>query len=344
MEIALYGERGFYTGGGGPGRRGADFLTSPEVGPLFGAVVAGALDAWWTGQGRPDPYVVVEAGAGRGTLAAAVVAAEPECGPALRYVMVERSAAARAAAADLLAITPAAVALAGEGHGHGPVVCALDDLPAGPFSGAVIANELLDNLPVRILEMAPGGWCEVFVGFDDDTAALVEVIVPADAEAAERATALAPSAPFGARIPLHDAARAWLGRAQRAIERGRIVTFDYGAATTAELAARPWSGWLRTYRGHGRGTHPLADAGEQDVTCEVAFDQLAPTTLTRQRDWLSTHGVGTLVDDARAVWDECAAIGDLVALKARSRVSEAAALMDASGLGDFLVAEWEIRQ
>ncbi len=69
---------GFYAGGGGAGRR-HDFLTSPEVGPLFGAVLARALDSWWDGFGRPDPLVVVEAGAGPGTLARSILAAAPRC-------------------------------------------------------------------------------------------------------------------------------------------------------------------------------------------------------------------------------------------------------------------------
>src|SRR5436190_1620189 len=90
MELALYHpEHGFYSAGGGAGR-GADFLTSPEVGPLFGRVLARALDAWWRDLGEPDPYVVVEVGAGAGTLARHVLDAGPECAPALRYVLVER--------------------------------------------------------------------------------------------------------------------------------------------------------------------------------------------------------------------------------------------------------------
>ena len=59
VDLALYDEDGgFYSTGGQAGRRG-DFLTSPEVGPLFGAVVAGALDTWWDQAGRPDEWTVV---------------------------------------------------------------------------------------------------------------------------------------------------------------------------------------------------------------------------------------------------------------------------------------------
>ncbi len=80
MDLALYGEAGFYmrADGGSAGRRG-DFITSPEVGPLFGAVLARYLDAEWERLGRPATFTVVDAGAGPGTLAALVVSATPAC-------------------------------------------------------------------------------------------------------------------------------------------------------------------------------------------------------------------------------------------------------------------------
>ncbi|MDQ3353756.1 MAG: SAM-dependent methyltransferase, partial [Actinomycetota bacterium] len=98
VDAALYGPGGFFVAGGrGAGRR-ADFVTSVEVGPLFGAVVANALDTEWERLGRPDSFVVVEAGAGRGALARDVLGTGPACAVALRYVCVERSARLRAEA------------------------------------------------------------------------------------------------------------------------------------------------------------------------------------------------------------------------------------------------------
>ncbi len=94
-------------------------------------MLARALDAWWSELGEPAPFTVVEAGAGRGALAKAVLAAAPACGPALRYVAVERSAALRAQ--------------------HPAGVESAADLPEEPFTGVVLANELLDNLPFGLL-------------------------------------------------------------------------------------------------------------------------------------------------------------------------------------------------
>ena len=124
---------------------------------------------------------------------------------------------------------------------------------------------------------------------------------------------------------------------------GRVVVVDY-ASTTADLGGRPWDEWLRTYRRHERGTRPLDGLGEQDVTCEVCTDQLAavamPDVDLSQADWLRRHGIEELVEEGRRIWDERAAIGDLAAVRARSRVSEAEALLDPKGLGGFRVLEW----
>lgn len=147
VERALYGADGFYESGGRAGRRGASFVTSPEVGPLFGAVLARAVDAWWVAAGRPDEWTVVDAGAGPGTLARALLAATPACAGALRVVCVERAAAQRA-------LHPEGVASSAE-------------LPED--ADVIVANELLDNLPFALLERTPDGWVPVAVAGDGTT-------------------------------------------------------------------------------------------------------------------------------------------------------------------------------
>ena len=352
VDLALYHpEQGFYSSGGQAGRRG-DFLTSPEVGPLFGAVVARALDAWWAEAGHPPVFVVVEAGAGPGTLARSVLSAGPACAPALRYVLVEPSAAQRRIHAERLPIEDAPWAFAEVAEGDdarrapsepppGPVVVSLPDLPRVAGSCVVLANELLDNLPFDLLERTPGGWSEVHVGVGPRDE-LTEVLVPVEAAPDGGPAALAPDAPLGARLPVQAAASAWLRDAlELAGSAGRVVALDYGAAT-AELAARPWRDWVRTYRGHAPGGHPLERLGTQDITCEVAIDQLRPRPGADrpQAAWLRAHGIDELVAQGRREWRERAHIGDLAALRARSRAPEAAALLDETGLGSFRVLEW----
>ena len=315
MEDALYGPNGFYTSGGGAGRRG-DFITSPEVGPLFGAVVARFVREEWTRLGRPDGFTLVDAGAGSGALARGVLASDPELVASIRYVAVDVSEAQRSL------------------HPGGVESCA--DLPAGPFDGVIVANELLDNLPFR-LAVHDGEWRESYVVRLPEGRLVETLSAPFQPVPA----VLPAEAPLGARAPLQDAARAWIEDARSRLRRGTLVVIDYMGATTASLADRPWREWLRTYREHQRGDHYLAAPGTQDITTEVAIDQLpAPDTIRTQSQWLQLRGIGELVEEGKRYWEEHAARPDLQAMRMRSRVSESEALLDPRGLGGFTVLEY----
>ena len=382
MEQALYHpQHGFYSSGGQAGRRGKDFLTSPEVGPLFGAVLANAIDGCWNELGQPDLFTVVEAGAGRGALAASVLRAKPACFDAMRYVMVERSELLRAqqqetlkgvtsgeafASAEILGAGGAAsekVAVEGAiaekafSENRDSKIFSLASLPSSvpnsdwsnsessesalsrskpfvPF-GVVIANELLDNLPFRILERTASGWKEVVVGLSENDEFASELI---DEDGSELAASLAPNAPVGARIPLQEQASAWVRQACELIGRGRVIVFDYGA-TTSELAER--NGWLRTYAKHGKGTSPLACPGQQDITSDVAFDQLPPpASLQTQTDYLQDWGIQSLVTEAQKEWQQNAATPTTETLIARSRPTEAKTLCDLTTFGNYKAAQW----
>ena len=317
MAEALYGPAGFYTTGGRAGRRG-DFLTSPEVGPLFGAAVARFLDAEWDRMGEPAEFVVVDAGAGPGTLARGVLWAAPRCATAMRYVAVDVADHQR------------------EQHPAG--IESMAGLPGGPFDGVIIANELLDNLPFR-LAVYDDGWREAFV-VEGPAGRYMETL---SARFDPLPAVLPRSAAPGARAPLQVAAAEWINTARARLRRGTVVAIDYAVSTTAELAARPWREWLRTYRGHQRGDHYLSDPGGQDITAEVAIDQLPePDAVRSQAQWLRLHGVEELVEDGKRYWSDHAGSPDLTALRMRSRITEAEALLDPAGLGGFTVCEWHL--
>ena len=145
-------------------------------------------------------------------------------------------------------------------------------MPADPVDGVVLANELLDNLPFG-LAVNDGGWRQAYVT-DRGDGTFAEVL-PMPFGPAERLPA---RAAHGARVPIQEAAGAWLAAARSIVGRGRVVVVDYARTTTAELAAAPWRSWLRTYRGHERGGSYLAGPGDQDITADVALDQLPDPT------------------------------------------------------------------
>jgi len=349
LEVALYDPvDGFYASGGRAGGRRGDFLTNPEVGPLFGAVVARMLDDVWERLGRPDPFVVADVGAGPGTLARTVRVAEPACAGSLLYLLVERSASQRAMHAEHLPgwmgersgpelDTATTRPLAGSG----PAFASSEVLPAR-VTGVILANELLDNLPFDVVLRTEGG-AEHELLADDGQGELESIPVPAPAQAASDLGAV--GAEPGMLVPWQPEARRWLADALDRLDRGRLVVLDY-AATTPELGRRPFAGWLRTYRGNMAGGHPLDAPGTQDITADVAIDQLqldhAATRVRRQAVWLVSLGLEDLVEEGRRVWSERAHAPDIEALRARSRVREAEALTDPGGLGGFVVLEWDV--
>ena len=319
MELALYGAHGFYNSGGAAGRRG-DFITSPEVGPLFGAVLARALDAWWHELGRPAEFTLIEAGAGPGTLARSILAAAPECVSAMRYVAVEVSEEQRAR--------------------HPSGVESVATMPTTPITGVILANELLDNLPFRLF-VVDGGWREAFVVAQRD-GSFAEVLGPAGDAAAR---VLPAQASHGARAPVQSQAAEWCRASRSLLAGGRLVVIDYAVRTTASLAGRPWREWLRTFSGHERGQHYLRDPGSQDITADVAIDQVVavvgePAAVRTQSQFLQRWGIDALVADGQRHWTENAARPTLAAMAMRSRVREAEALLAEPGLGAFTVLEY----
>ena len=319
VDLALYGEHGFYTGVGRAGRRG-DFLTSPEVGPLFGTVLAGWIQDEYVRAGRPDHFTVVEVGAGPGTLARSITSAwasAPDLHPQ-HYVAVEVSATQRAS--------------------HPTSVTSTAEMPTEPFHGVIIANELLDNLPFRLL-VFDGGWREAHVAVSGGR--FVEVLLPV---VGELPAAVPTSAAHGARVPILDEAHFWVDQARRLLLAGSLLVIDYVTPRTAELALDPWRAWLRTYRGHERGGHYLATPGEQDITTQVALDQLPePDSVRSQAQFLQRWGIADLVEEGRLAWEAAAAAPTVAAMKMRSRVREVESLVDPDGLGGFLALVYGTR-
>ena len=338
VEACLYDtDGGFYMRGGRAGGRSGHFLTAPEVGPLFGAVLARALDAWWAELGGPDPFTVIDWGAGPGTLARSLLAAEPGCmaAGALRLVLVEVSPAQRAL------------------HPEHPLVASAarvsDALPQGASAGVIVANELLDNLPFDVVRRTAGGWEELRVSVEDGASGRFSLVaMPAPLEL----VAGLPDVATGTRVPVQRAARSWVAEAHRVLGRGRIVAFDYGALidVLAERAGRSDDpaaglGWLRTHRDHDDGSWWLSDPGSCDITADVALDQVQAdhrADVCTQAEFLRGYGIEDLVAEGRAAWTERAGVGDLDALRSRSRTREAEALLDPAGMGAFSVLVWSV--
>ncbi len=311
VEACLYDPMdGFYSSGGSAGRRG-DFITSPEVGPLFGTVLANWIDKVWTNLGSPKDFVVLEAGAGPGTLARSILKAKPKSLINGRYIAIERSEIQRKL--------------------HPEEAESLSIFPEESITGVVIANELLDNLPFRLCRGDGEKWQEILIteGFKEITGN--EVGLPVFLPPIE-----------GVKIPLQTKASNWVQDALDIVDQGALLVFDY-CSTTSQMANEPQSEWLRTYRGHEKGNNPIANPGSQDITVNVALDQLpGEFSANSQAEFLISYGIEELVKEGRRIWEKQAHIGGLEAIEARSRITESEALLDPNGLGGFTTLEWLI--
>ncbi|NND04693.1 MAG: hypothetical protein HKN91_18110 [Acidimicrobiia bacterium] len=316
MGLALYDpDGGFF--GSGPLRstKSGDFLTSPEVSPWFGRTLANAIG---------EPGTVVEVGAGSGSLLRPLVDALPA--PPERVVAVDASPASQTALGDLGFETARDLA----------------DLEE-PFAGAIIANELLDNLPMRIAARAGDSWVERWIGAEDAGLGFVEA--PAREDTVAWLDAYAGNVPDGGVVEVQLEAARWLRRAIDLLTTGVIIVVDYGA-TAEELEPRRAIGTLRTYRAHHLGPDPLLEPGATDITADVNFTALldvahgagAEAKLHRQDDFLADHGLRDEMARMRILELELARTDDAMArLKVRSELKDAETLLHPRGLGDFRV-------
>ena len=179
--------------------------------------VARYLDDQWDVLDHVEPFTVVDAGAGPGTLARTILAARPRCAGALRYIAVETSARQRAL--------------------HPTEVESRPDVPDGPLDGVIVANELLDNLPFRLC-VFDGGWREAFVTVAADGAFAEVLTAPLDPPPA----VLPASPPHGSRAPLARRRRRLglrcpLTPSRRPPPRCRLRPHDDGRAGAAAVAS-----------------------------------------------------------------------------------------------------------
>lgn len=295
MELALYDEdHGYYRGASArPGREG-DFLTSPEAHPIFGWAVARQLEEVWRVLGSPDPFVVREAGAGTGALAAAVLggfAREfPSLLAAVRYEPVEL---------DERRLDALRERVAGAGHPG-----AIAPPASEPIHGVVLANELLDALPVHLLEQRGGVLREVHLDLVDGH--LVEVLAdPSTPALAERLSREGIALAEGQRAEVCLAVDGWIAAAAGWLGRGLLLLIDYGYPA-AELydPSRRFAGTLLAYSRHRVHGDPYRNVGRQDLTAHVdltaveraaATSGLVPLGSATQAEFLAALGAGDLL-------------------------------------------------
>jgi SAM-dependent MidA family methyltransferase len=262
--------------------RFADYYTSVDVHPVFGRLLARQFAEMWEHLGRPEEFLLVEAGAGVGRLAAHILnfseAKLPDFFGALRYVTVERSASRREQAAVQSQRHAAA------GHFRASV-----ELPAQIPAGCVFSNELIDAVAVHRVVVKDGALKEVFVGYENQK--FVDVLGPLSTCAiseyfATQGVTLIKGQHAEAGLEACD----WIAEVGRRIERGFVLTIDYGHRATDLFDERHMRGTLLAYRKHRVSEDFYASAGEQDLTAHVNFTALE---IWGKRSGLETVGLAS---------------------------------------------------
>ena len=267
MEACLYHpEFGYYTNAEHQPRR--DYFTSVDAGALFGKLLARQFHEMWVQLGQPVEFALVEAGAGYGALAAQIldfVAHEfPQFYAASRCVAVDRSAARRALVAQVQSL---------QSHLDGGHFEIASEMPAEIACGCIFSNELFDAMPVHRIVREGTELLELYVTSGPN--GLGECTGPLSSEAlreyfSEQGITLEDGQQ--AEVNLH--ACEWIADAGQRLQRGFVLTIDYGHEAGELYDQRHMRGTLLAYQRHRAGEDFFRAPGEQDLTAHVNFTAL----------------------------------------------------------------------
>jgi len=246
--------------------RFADYYTSVDVHPIFGRLLARQFAEMWEHLGRPEEFMLVEAGAGVGRLASHILdfsaSTLSDFYQALNYVAVERSASRRERTVGRL-----------KHHADAGHAIVSAEIPLRIPAGCVFSNELVDALPVHRVVMEGGTPKEIFVGCRDGRFAdhLAELSTCAITEyLATQGIVLLEGQHAEAGLEACD----WITEVGRRLERGYVLTIDYGHPASDLFDEHHMRGTLLAYRDH-RATENYYDSpGQQDLTAHVNFTSL----------------------------------------------------------------------
>ena len=294
MDLALYDPDGGYyrSAEARPGRAG-DFITAPELHPIFGELLARAVDDAWATLGRPDPFVVVEHGAGEGALAVPLLGALPET---IGYHPVE--------------VDERRIAVLRERLSDAELGGRLVDPLTAPFEGVIVANEVLDALPVHRVRQRGGALRELAVEVGADDAFAEVEIDPTTPALLDRLNREGIQLVDGQTAEIALGVDRWIRDIAASLGRGLLIVIDYGApAVELYDPVRRRDGTLQAYVRHQLSDDPYRFVGRQDLTAHVdvtAIERaaeaagLTPLGVTTQAEALMALGVEERLRDVQS--------------------------------------------
>ena len=342
MHTCLYSPRGgFYSSR--RQRIGAHFGTSAISHPVFGALIARQLEQMWHLLDNPPVFHAIEVGAGDGSLARSIV-------QACRKMTSGFAQALSYVAADYEPRWPASSDRRVDWHDGAALSSSPPDASQGiqqvkteglrafrNVVGCVLSNELIDNFPVHRFTIEGGRVKEVFVTLDGDNVVQVSD-EPSSARIEERLNGLSLSLNEGYRGEVNLAIEDWTCQVACALDRGFVLTIDYGEQASELYSPENNQGTLVCYQRHVAGQDPYQDIGQQDITCQVDFTTLMALGARHgldavgylpQRQFLMNLGFSSFLDalDAKELSDARATLSRMAMM----------ALVDPEEYGDLKV-------
>jgi SAM-dependent MidA family methyltransferase len=262
MDLSLYTPGlGYYAGGAVKLGKDGDFTTAPEISALFGATLARFASDLFGGA----PLNILEFGAGTGKLAGDLLSAAADSGAKIAsYQIVEVSSELRARQQRALANYPQIEWL---------------DAPPAAFTGLVIANEVLDAMPVPLLLRRDGRWLERGVALDGSDFRFVDR--ECDQGMAGQIPG-EPSLPEGYLTEVHPQQAGFmrlLGEILRAGNGGAALMIDYGFPASEYYLPQRSGGTLMCHYRHHAHADPFYLPGLQDITSHIDFSEIARAGL-----------------------------------------------------------------
>jgi SAM-dependent MidA family methyltransferase len=333
MDLVLYHpEHGYYsTKAANIGKQG-DFFTSVHLGADFGELLAEQFIQMWNILKQPVPFSLVEMGAGQGLLALDILSyikqQYPDFAHAVDYVIVEKSSTLREQQQQRL-------------QEFSVRWCSLEEIPHNSVIGCFFSNELVDALPVHQFVVQQGQILEIYVTTSSSpSSSLTEVIdTPSTRQLVEYFDLVGVDISGytdGYRSEINLAALNWLSTVADCLQRGYLVTIDYGYPAHRYYNPRRSQGTLQCYYQHHRHNDPYINIGQQDITTHVDF-----TAVER---WGEKCGLDKVGYTEQALFLMALGLGERIAclsytqksvsqlLKRRDALHQ---LLDPLGLGGF---------
>lgn len=266
MEAALYHpEHGYYASGRARVGKEGDFFTSVSVGGIYGRLLASVCREVWERLGRPSPFTIVEQGANDGSMASDILGeiakSSDDFSRSAHFLIVEPFAVNQRKQRERLQSFP-----------NVSWVTTLEEVPE--FTGIHLSNELLDAFPVDSLRWSGSVWEEECVVLQEQGLRLVTRPIPDPALRAVAAK-LPTGLPPGFRVEWNPGLSLWLATLHAKLQRGIILTVDYGQAGEDRYAPHRADGTVMAYRDHQRYNDPLPEPGLRDITAQIDFTTLA---------------------------------------------------------------------